>query len=453
MRTLVIGRGAESVGSGVWMGVIRPLADLGHDVLGLDVSDQREVAAATRELTGTAERLQPELVVVVPTPGDLPSAGLTEIFSDALTVAVHAATAWDGSPTRLADVPAHVAGFDLVTVPDEFALERWRRYGPASIFKLGVGTDLATLDEASRHRRRVASVAVMGAADPANAAIVEGLVEAGIDFVLLGEGWGGRPDLRVYAADTANRADVIGVLAAADLAVELPPTEAARSVAGLSLEECPLGSQALDAAALGVPVLTVDRPGVEQVLAPGIEVLTFPAGGDAGRLVALLLATPDELAEVGAAGQERVRRDHRSGERWASLLRCFENVPGEVLSTRPGRAATASPAAGTVFGVEDLVAGRCAITVLRPDVLRAEDRHGAAAAAFLDLASEVGRGRSGLRDSLIDLAMDHLDDPDRETLYALRQGDGAGIRALAHRLRAPVVSETAPLSSSVSSPG
>ena len=448
MRTLVIGRGAEANGSGVWMGVVRPLADLGHDVLALDISDRRDSAAAAAAVAGTVERLQPELVVAVPTPGDLPDAGLTECFGDALTIAVHAGTAWDGCPTRLADVPLHIAGFDIVTVPDRWSLERWRRFGPASVFELGLGIDLATIDDASRRHRRVASVAVLGSADPLNAALADELVEAGLDVVLIGSGWGRRPDLRVLSADASVPADAFGVIAAADLAVELPPTETARSVAGLALHECGVGGAVLTAAALGVPTLTIDRPGVAHWLTPGLEVLVVPEHGELANLAALVLSTPDELAEIGVAGQARVRRDHRAASHWRRLLGAFESTPGEVLGSGSGRAATASPAPGAVFGVEDVVAGRCAITVLRPDILRAEDRHGAAAAAFLDLASEVGRGRSGLRDSLIQLALDHLDDNDREAVIAVRGADGAEMRAVAERLREPAPAGPAPVQAS-----
>ncbi len=430
MRTLVIGRGAEQDGSGVWTGVVTPLTACGHDVLALDVSGPGAPEAHLAEATAAADRFQPELVVVVPTPGDLPDDGVSAAFPDALVVAVHARTAWSLAPTRLADLDRHVAAYDVVTVPDEWTLRALGR-GRCSVMRLDIGVDPDTLDRAADRHDRLAPVVVLGDADPDNVHAARRLVDAGLDIGLVGRGWAAHPDLTVLDVGIVGPFDRLAAIASAELVVELPPTVAVRSLAGLALDECPLGSDALSAAALGIPVVAVARPGVGAVLEPGAEVLVAPDADGLVDLVSLVMTTSDELADLSVTGQVRVRRDHASVDAWRSFLVDL----GAPVATSPGRSAVAHSVSSPSCGLDEVASGRCALTALRPDILTAVDRHAAAAAAYLELADEVGPDRPGLRSSLLDRAADHLDDDQRDLVSSLRAGDGAGLRALILRLR------------------
>lgn len=326
MRIVVSSRGAEDMLGLARLTLVASLRAEGHQVMGVDPRSHGDTASARTDAVVTALRgFGADLVVVVPSPGDLDLGRLRSatIELDVLTMAVHLGPTGGEAVTRLADVPDHVTDFDLVAVPHDHAYENFSAWGRHGLIELRPAVAPAVLDDAPAAAITTHAVVCVGDADPHNANVVRSLVEVGLDVGVVGRGWEHHADLRLRATVRCSVQERSARLAAASIAVELPPTLAQLSEADAAFEECLLTQGALDAAALGTPVVAIRRPGIDRHLTENDEVLVAERAADLPDLVRLVMSDPDELAAVGLAAQTRLRVDHRWDARWSELREWF----------------------------------------------------------------------------------------------------------------------------------
>ncbi len=326
MRTIVCGRGAESLTGSVRSTLVDGLIEAGHDVRGFDpLAHGGDAATRTDALLGALADV--ERCVVVPTPGDLDLARLRagSIVHGVLTMAVHSAAALPGAPTRLADVGEHVEHFDVVALPHRDAMAAWQPVGrhglvelPAAVTSLVADAGVDASGPAPGHL-----VVALGDHDHHNADLVRSLVDADLDVVVVGKGWDGCVDLAEHLAGDLHAPARAALVRRARLAVELPPTLWARSDADAALEECVLTQPGLEAAAVGTALVAFDRPGLDRQLEPGVEVLVARGPADLATLVGLVLCTPDLVDSIGAAAATRLETA-RWARRWADLEAHFD---------------------------------------------------------------------------------------------------------------------------------
>lgn len=82
----------------------------------------------------------------------------------------------------------------------------------------------------------------------------------------------------------------------------------------------------LEIAASGTACLAMYRKGIEQVLMPGKEVVCFKTPDEAKKQVEFLLANPDHLSQIAAAGYTRTIREHTWGKRMTLIPQIIEKL-------------------------------------------------------------------------------------------------------------------------------
>lgn len=379
MRMVVCGRGAESPVGEIRMALLRSLVAEGHVVSGFDpLRHGATRIERTTQLAALLSGVAAELCVVVPTPGDVDLDELRRATAElgVLTLALHTVTTFPGAPTDLGELEAHARAFDLVAVPHApgaAAARPWVRHG---LVELAPAVCPLALDEAPVEAVDLATIVCVGDADADNAHLVRSVASTGVDVIALGTGWDDVADLRHLCPGRPSMPERNALLAGATVVVELPATVTDRSLAGCSVEDTMLSQPALDAVALGTPVVAIDRPGLREHLEPDLELLVARRADDLPDLLRLVLSTPDLLRAVGLAGQQRLRVEHQWRHRWTTLWDWFgADEPLSAASATAGvsvivpvvEATTADALAGTVASV---VAGE-----VRSRVFMVGDRH------------------------------------------------------------------------------
>ena len=298
MRIAVAGRGAEAPTGQVRTTLVRSLVALGHVVTGFDPGRHGEDAAErTAALTSLLVGVDADWCVVVPTPGDLDLAALRTSTAELgiVTLALHSSTSFSGAPTCLDEIAEHARAFDLIAVPHTSAAAQWFPYVRHGLVQLPPAVAPEVLDERFDGAVVPTSVVCVGDADHDAADVVRSLRDVGLDVGVLGRGWDGVADLRSCDLGRPGVRERSAILAAADVVVELPATLAELSIAAIPANETLLSQSALDAAALGTPVVTLDRPGVVEHLEPEHELLVAKDAADLPDLLRMVLSTPELL--------------------------------------------------------------------------------------------------------------------------------------------------------------
>ncbi len=341
MRIVVAGRGAEAPVGQVRTTLLRSLVALGHVVTGFDpIRHGTGSTERTDALTALLSGVDADWCVVVPTPGDLDLSVLRRATAElgVVTLAMHSSTTLSGAPTCLDDIAEHARIFDLVAVPHASAAAQWYPYVRHGLVQLPPAVAPEVLDERFDGAVVPTSVVCVGDADDDAAGVVRSLRDVGLDVGVLGTGWDGVADLRSCDLGRPGVRERSAILAAADLVVELPATLRELSVAAVPRHETLLSQSALDASALGTPVVALDRPGLAEHLEPEHELLVAADVGDLPDLLRMVLSTPELLRAVGLAAQERMRVEHQWQHRWTSLLDWLGADPSSTLATTDGLA-------------------------------------------------------------------------------------------------------------------
>jgi glycosyltransferase involved in cell wall biosynthesis len=227
-----------------------------------------------------------------------------------------------------------VAGAAFVVAISSFGrsqLYRWARptdWGKVRVVRCGV--DAAFLDAGPAPVPAAARLVCVGrlAEQKGQLLLVAAagrLAAAGHDFelVLAGDGpMRGLIEAAINAHDLADRVRITGWLSNDAVRAEMA---AARVVVLPSFAEG-LPVVLMEALALGRPVVTTYIAGVPELVRDGVSgwlVSAGDAGALADALADALAATPDELADMGAAGAEVVRARHDAGREAAVLAALF----------------------------------------------------------------------------------------------------------------------------------
>ena len=345
MRVVVCGRGAADPRSSLWTHVMGSLRHLGHEVVGLDPTSPGRSGivrgSAVDALESVLTRFQPEVLVHVPTPGDIAAADIRRLTaaSETVSVALHTSTSFGDAVTCVADAEEHLLDYDLVSVPDPSAYSRLALLGDYRVSCVEAATHTVALDDAVATERR--GVVVVGEPDDRGAAIVRAIVEAGVEVSLFGAGWSLHPDLEPFSFPRLSHPDQATVLSGAELLVELPTPLVALSQARISAWEAPVSQCVLDAAAVATPSLTLDRPAVHSVFGASAvdganSVAVYESDSDVGTLVTLLLSDIEGLRAMGERASDVVRSHHSWTQRWEALFGPFEcpDDDGEYVMLR-----------------------------------------------------------------------------------------------------------------------
>jgi len=166
------------------------------------------------------------------------------------------------------------------------------------------------------------------------AAILRG---QGIPFTLtiLGDG-DLRPQLEAAIAQNDLRESVL-LAGWADAAKVRSELRRSRALVMASFAEG-LPVVLMESLALRRPVVATHIAGIPELVEPGVCGWLVPAGSAealAEAMKAALTASDDQLASMGAAGAERVRRMHRAETEAAKLAALFENSQAEVTPSSP----------------------------------------------------------------------------------------------------------------------
>jgi hypothetical protein len=358
MRVVVCGRGAADPRSSLWTHVMGSLRHLGHEVVGLDPTSPGRSGivrgSAVDALESVLTRFEPEMLVHVPTPGDIDASDIRRLTaaSETVSMALHTSTSFGDAVTCVADAEEHLLDYDLVSVPDPSAYARLAPVGDYRVSCLEAATHTVALDAAVTTERR--GVVIVGEPDERGAAIVRAIVGAGVEVSLFGAGWSLHPDLEPLSFPRLSHPDQATVLAGAELLVELPTPLVTLSQARISAWEAPVSQCVLDAAAVATPSLTMDRPAVHGVFrATSAEgsagVAVYECDADVATLVTLLMSDTESLRSMGEAASDVVRADHSWTQRWETLFGPFEcpDDDGEYVMLRSVTTA-AAPVAVTV---------------------------------------------------------------------------------------------------------
>jgi Glycosyl transferases group 1 len=337
MKTLICGRGAETGGRSVHVHLLQALRDMGHTVHGFDpLLHGATPGQRMKNLASLLVHTAPEVLVHVPSGADLDLNELQAVTAELeiMTIAMSTGMTFVDAPVARDRLEEFVATHDAVTTADPSQNATYTGPGAYAMFYMKPSCNLLAIDAATRRVRPVKSdVVVIGDADPTNAHLVRQLLEANLDIEIVGQGWGVHADLRLFASASGSLADRVARIRGSRLAVELPPTLRALSDASMSRSEVGLCVQALEAAAMGVPVLTAARPGVSSHLIPSAQVFTWESDSELSTLVGMLLSDGEALGDVALAGQQRVRSDHRALSRWVALFDDFTLEPQPLSSS------------------------------------------------------------------------------------------------------------------------
>ena len=314
MRMLVVGCGSRDRGALFHDQLVESLRFLGHEVVTL-ASDQ---AVDTQRLATTLNRYEPDVLVHVPTAGGPSAAMIREATkaSGTVSLCLHRGRACEVAPTRLDDLLVDLHQYDLVAVPDGHTYEA---FGGDVLPHLSVvpgAVHLPGLAKVVPSDRR--GVVFVGAADPANVDVIAALENLD-EVVVVGPGWDEVP-LGIHRVEPTSLIELGTVLAGAQLMVELPVSLEHQSAQRCSHHETSLCDEVLIAAAVGTPSIVIARPGVDELLVSGDEVVTCETAEDLVSLVPMLLASADALALVGDAAWDRVTREHSWASRWTTVF-------------------------------------------------------------------------------------------------------------------------------------
>lgn len=326
MRMVVCGRGAESPVGAIRSTLVRSLAAEGHVVSGFDPLHHGSTPnERTAQLSALLEGVAAEICVVVPTSGDLDLQELRRSTAElqVLTVAMHTVTTFPGAPTALVELETHARAFDLVAVPHADAAAAGRPWVRHGLVELPPAVCPVALDEAPSEAIDIAPIVCVGDADAENAHILRSVASTGVEVLVIGDGWDDHADLRHLSPGRPAAPERSALLAGATIVVELPATVQDRSLAGVAFEETMLSQPALDAMALGTPVVALDRPGIDDHVEREVELVVARSADDLPDLLRLVLSTPDLLGAVGLAGQQRLRVEHQWRQRWTTLWDWF----------------------------------------------------------------------------------------------------------------------------------
>ncbi|TYK46883.1 glycosyltransferase [Actinomadura decatromicini] len=271
--------------------VLRVLARLEPDVV--EVSDKASLTVAARwarrhgvrAVLFSHERL--DAILAPRMPGGLPVAPLTDRWN-----------------RRLATM------FDAVVATSAFAAAEFARVGTPRLHRVPLGVDLATFRPSERtpvsgafrlvHLGRLSREKRPDLALKALRELRRRGVPAHLDVIGSGPL---QPSLRSYAARASlpvrfhghvhRRADVVRLLAAADVALSTCPVES-------------FGLAVLEALACGVPVVTADRGAARELLAPQAGIAAPPTPAHFATAAEHLLALPRETRRTAA----RTRAEH-----------------------------------------------------------------------------------------------------------------------------------------------
>lgn len=337
MKTVICGRGAETGGKSVQVHVLQTLRELGHDVQGFDPllhgenSEQRLVV-----LGGLLNHWTPDLVVHVASEDDLNWESFQGLASEheAMTIAISSGLNFVGAPVANNRLGELVATHDVVVSHDPSQKSTYQGAGSYALFDQMAACNIHALDAAAGAMKSPSSqILVLGDADAANAHIVRDLVNADLEVQIVGSGWGDHADLRLLVSNSTSLELRVSRILATELVVELPPTVTQQSAAQMSCQETGLNLLALEAVALGKPVLTTERAGVEAHLISGLDIFTWQQSSDVASLACMLLSDRDQLNEIALAGQVQLRTNHQAVAHWVSLFDEFSVTP-EPLTRR-----------------------------------------------------------------------------------------------------------------------
>lgn len=316
MRMLVVGHGTKNPALSVRTQLVDSLRFLGHEVVVVDQLGEPEVDA--ERLQSALGRYVPDVLLNVPVEGSLASSTIRDLTSATGTVSLclHRGPSCSSAPTDLSDLSLDLLDYDLVTVPDSATFAEFAAEGTFRLSLLRPAVHVPGLDGVVATDRR--GVVILGDADPLNVDVVADL-DLFDDVTVVGQGWGALP-LDVHHVADLDGVELGTVIAGARLVVELPASLAHQSAVGRHHGELGLSDSVLEAAAVGTPAVVLSRPGVAEILEPGVEVLTCETTDDLVALVPMLLASPDELALIGDAAWHRVTSEHTWSVRWDSVF-------------------------------------------------------------------------------------------------------------------------------------
>lgn len=131
-------------------------------------------------------------------------------------------------------------------------------------------------------------------------------------------------EARIEAAGLRGRIRIVGHVA------DMPAAFAASDVAAFpSLEPEAFGRGAVEAQAMGVPVVAAAHGGLTETVAPGVTGLHFEPGDAAGLADALeqiLLLPPEQRSAMGQAGRARVRSTYTKTALQTATLAVYDRV-------------------------------------------------------------------------------------------------------------------------------
>ena len=318
MRMLVCGCGALDPRSMVRSNVVDSLRFVGHEVLVFDPTDMTGEAALA-ELTVQLRRYEPDVLIHVPTPGELSREQVhaASQVTSTVAVALHQSTVWTDAPTDLRSLSEDLWHYDLVTVPDRWTFEAFQGEGSFRLSLLEPAAHVPGLAESVLTSRQ--GVLAAGPVSPEAIDLVCLMLAAGLDVSVLGQGWKEVP-LDCRRSEPLASPERGTLLAAAELLVELPVPREIVSCCGRADEEMLVGQDVLDAAAVGTPAVTLARPGLAAHFVVDQEILTYEGSRDLTGLVAMLQTDPARLQVIGEAACTRVASSHRWTSRWTEVF-------------------------------------------------------------------------------------------------------------------------------------
>ena len=316
MRMLVVDHGPGDPEVVLHTQLVDSLRFLGHEVVTADMTGDRD--ADVDRLSVALARFTPDVLVNVPMVGSLDGHTIRELtaVTETVAVCVHRGPSCLAAPTDLARIGEDLLDYDLVAVPDTETLARYLAEGTFRLSLFPPAVHVPALSGVVVTERR--GVVVVGDADPRNIDLVSAL-DVLDDVVVVGRGWDSLP-LNVHSSSTTDVVQRGTLFAGARLLVELPAPLAHQSAVGCHHSELGLSDAVLQAAAVGTPSVVLDRPGVAELLEPGVEVLTCETIDDLISLVPMLLASPDDLALIGDAAWHCVTSQHTWSIRWDALF-------------------------------------------------------------------------------------------------------------------------------------
>jgi spore maturation protein CgeB len=270
-------------------------------------------------LVALARRMRPELVLILR--GEL--IGVEAIAALKRAAAGPMATWWVDDPDRYPGSPDRLRLYDHVFLFDRACARRLEQAGIGPVTFLPCACDETVFHPRPVTRRQRAQygseIALVAWCYPNRAAVVNALT--GFDVRVWGRGWRTR-EARVLL-DRAARGAVrgLGYVSDAQAALIYNATAIALNVHHSQSREAALNTRAFEVLATGAFELVDAVQGMEELLVPDDEVVTYRSPAEARERAAYYLRHPDARARIASRGHERVLAEHTYVHRMQTLLR------------------------------------------------------------------------------------------------------------------------------------